>query len=192
MALIMATAACGNKSEVAAAADAGAGDEAGHDHSSHDHGDDLVSNIEGMGALMGDPDATPATEIEGAELISVTFGLLDSRPDGFDGTTGTADVARHDNGTTVTLELDGLDPGRQFIAHVHEGSCDDNGGPHYKFDPDGPDTPPNEIHLLFSSDGDGNGFMTVENLKVVDDDAQSIVVHATDDMAAYIACATLS
>lgn len=177
-------AACGDSSEEEAQAE-------GHDHSSHDHSDDLVSGIEGMGS-MGDPNATPAADVAGADLTSVAFELLDSRPDGFDNAMGVADLARHDNGTTVTLELEGLDPGRQYIAHVHEGTCADNGGPHYKFDPDGPDTPPNEIHLMFKSDDAGSGFMTAENSQVVGDDAQSIVVHATDDMQAYIACAALN
>ncbi len=182
----MTIAACGDDSTEAS------GDEEAHDHSSHDHGDDLVSDIAGMGSMMGDPNATPADEVAGAELTSATFELLESRPDGFDDVFGTADVARHDDGTTVTLKLDGLAPKRQLLAHVHEGSCDENGGPHFKFDPDGSDNPPNEIHLLFNSGDDGSGFMTAENAQVVGDDARSIVVHATDDMSAYIACAALN
>lgn len=190
-ALTFALSACGG-SEDEAVSTAESKDEEEHDHSSHDHGDDLVSEIAGMGTMMGDPNATPAAEIDGADLTSVEFQLLDSRPDGFDAATGTADVARHDAGTTVTLTLDGLDPGRQFIAHVHEGSCAENGGDHYKFEADGPDTPPNEIHLMFTSSDDGSGFLTAENPQVVGDDARSIVVHATDDMQAYIACAALT
>lgn len=191
VASIVTLAACGDNNETAADEH----DHADHDHSDHDHDHsdhdhEMVSEIQGMGS-MGDPSATPASGVAGADLTSVNFNLLDSRPEGFENTSGIADVARHEGGTTVTLTLDGLDPGRQFIAHVHAGSCDENGGPHYKFDPDGSDSPPNEIHLMFKSADDGSGFMTAENPNIVGDDAASIVVHASDDMAAYIACAPL-
>lgn len=33
---------------------------------------------------MGDPDATPSSEVVGAELVSGTFEVLDPRPSGYD------------------------------------------------------------------------------------------------------------
>lgn len=140
---------------------------------------------------MGDPDATPAADVDDAELVSGEFELLDTRPRGTDDVTGTADVARHDGGTTVTIELDGLEPGDPYIAHLHDGPCSENGGDHYAFDPDGPPVPPNEIHLRFDADEDGGGFMTAENDMTAGDDAISVVVHPFDLQDNKIACAEL-
>jgi hypothetical protein len=140
---------------------------------------------------MGDPDAIPAYEVEGAELTTGTFILLDTRPEGYDDVIGEANLARHDGGTTVTIELAGLVADVDYIAHVHEGDCADNGGNHYKFDPEGGDMPPNEIHLAFVADDGGAGFMTAEHGMVAGEDARSIVVHPVDLLDNKIACAPL-
>lgn len=142
-----------------------------------------------MDMNMGDPDATPASEVAGGELVSGTFALLDTRPSGYDGVTGTAEMARHDGGTTVTIEVSGLQPGVEYISHVHAEPCTNNGGPHYQFEVGGSELPPNEIHLLFTADEDGNGFMTAENEQTVDERAVAIVVHPLDLVDNKIACA---
>lgn len=138
---------------------------------------------------MGDPDATAATEVEGAELSTGTFGLLDTRPPGYDDVVGTAWLARHDGGTTVTIAVTGLEPGVEYISHVHAGPCSDNGGPHFQFEEGGSVMPPNEIHLQFTADGDGVGFMTAENDRTVDERAVAIVVHPLDLIDNKVACA---
>lgn len=138
---------------------------------------------------MGDPDATPAAEIDGAELSTGSFGLLDTRPPGYDDVTGTAWLARHDGGTTVTIEVTGLEPGVEYISHVHAGPCSDNGGPHFQFEEGGSVMPPNEIHLQFTADRDGVGFMTAENGRTVDERAVAIVVHPIDLIDNKVACA---
>lgn len=46
-----------------------------------------------------------------------------------------------------------------------------------KFEADGSDIPPNEIHLAFTVAADGSGFMTAENDRPVGPDARSIIVH---------------
>lgn len=140
---------------------------------------------------MGDPDATPAYEVEGADLVTGTFELLDTRPEGYDDVIGEGYIARHDGGTTVTMEVGGLLPEVEFIAHVHEGDCSEGGGDHYKFDPEGSDVPPNEIHLAFVSSADGQGFMTAENHMVAGEDARSLVVHPLELLDNKIACAPL-
>jgi Cu/Zn superoxide dismutase len=144
---------------------------------------------DGMTMNMGDPSATPASEVPEAELVSGEFTLLDTRPSGYDGVTGTADMARHDAGTTVTVELSGLQPQVEYISHVHAEPCSNNGGPHYQFEVGGPEVPPNEIHLLFTADEDGNGFMTAENAQTVDERAVAVVVHPVDLIDNKIACA---
>ena len=59
---------------------------------------------------------------------------------------GTATLTRSDTGTEVTVDLTGFAANTTYRAHLHEGTCTDM-GPHYKDDPTGPETPPNEIHL---------------------------------------------
>lgn len=137
---------------------------------------------------MGDPGATPADEIDGA-LARGDYRLLDTRPAGYDDVDGTAVIARHDGGTTVTTELTGLLPNVDYISHVHAQACaDDNAGPHYQFEPGGSTLPPNEIHLAFTSGDDGTGFMTVENHAVAGADAVSFVVHPEEFVDNKIAC----
>ena len=137
---------------------------------------------------MGDPLATPAEEVPGADLAEATFLLLDTRPEGYDGVSGSAALATHDNGTTVTLRMSGLIAGVDYISHLHAGTCAEAGGDHYKFDLDGPDMPPNEIHLAFTADAEGSGFMTAENAQVATG-ARSVVVHPVSDLDATLACA---
>lgn len=151
--------------------------------------DEMEMGDGGMAMNMGDPGATPAAEVAGADLVSGEFTLLDTRPSGYDEVTGTADLARHDDGTTVTVELSGLQPGVEYISHVHADVCASNGGPHYQFEVGGSETPPNEIHLLFTADEDGNGFMTAENAQTVDERAVAVVVHPVDLIDNKIACA---
>jgi hypothetical protein len=138
---------------------------------------------------MGDPTATPATEIDGAEIRTADFVLLDTRPEGYDDVVGEAAIARYDAGTTVTVEVSSLMPGESYIAHLHDDVCSENGGAHYKFDPEGSDVPPNEIHLAFVADENGFGFMTAENAQVAGPEGVAVVVHPVDLIDNKIACA---
>ena len=155
------------------------------DHSTMDDGTADHSDVN-----MGDPDATPAADA-GGDLVSGTFEVLDTRPPGLDEVSGTADLARRNDGTTVTVGLGGLKPGESYIAHVHFGTCDEGLG-HYQFEEGASTMPPNEIHLAFDADDDGAGSMTAENDGVVGDDARSVVVHPEDLMDNKIACADLA
>lgn len=141
---------------------------------------------------MGNPNATPADKVPGAQLSSGSFQLLDTAPQGYQNVSGTATLARHGGGTTVTVEFRGLKPGTQFVSHVHQGSCADSGGEHYKFDPSGDDWPPNEIHLVFTSTPEGTGYMTAENDQTAGPQVQSVVVHPREGTHNPIACAPLS
>jgi hypothetical protein len=140
------------------------------------------------GAGMGDPSATPADKIDGAKKS--TFTLLDTRPPGTDGAAGTAWLAQNDKGTTVTITMTGLKPAQEYMAHLHAQACaKDNGGPHFKFDPAGPTTPPNEVHLGFTADAAGKATVTVTNDRKVGDGARAVVVHPMDAMDNRLACA---
>jgi len=48
--------------------------------------------------------------------------------------------------------------------------------------------PPNEIHLAFTSDDGGNGFMTAENHQIAGLDAVAFVVHPADLIDNKLAC----
>jgi hypothetical protein len=108
-----------------------------------------------------------------------------------DAVTGTAAMARHDEGTNVTVSLAGLPAMTKFTAHVHEGTCAEAGA-HYRFDPSGPDMPPNEIHLVFTSTLNGTARVTVHNDAVAGPDAKSVVVHSTAALSPEIACTDLT
>lgn len=144
-----------------------------------------------MNMNMGDPSAIPAEEVVGADLTGGAFVLLDSRPAGYERTSGTAFLARHDGGSTVTIRLADLVGGVDYIAHLHAGTCAESGGDHFKFDPAGSDFPPNEIHLAFTAAADDTGFMTVENDRAAVG-ARSVVVHPRDALDDKIACAQLN
>lgn len=89
----------------------------------------------------------------------------------YNSTVGTAQMAVHDHGTTVTLRLSNLLSSTDSISHVHEEPWSTGGGSHYRFDPDAGKLPPNEIHIDFASDDDSTGFMTAENANRVDESA---------------------
>jgi hypothetical protein len=146
----------------------------------------------GAAMNMGDSNATAADEVPGAALARGSFRLLDTAPEGYQDVSGTATLAPHGGGTTVTVELRGLKPNVPFISHGHQGSCAEGGGEHYKFEPAGGDVPPNEIHLAFTSTSEGTGYMTAENDRLVGPQAQSVVVHPSEFIDNRIACAALS
>lgn len=136
--------------------------------------------------------AVPAADVAGGRLSSGPFILLATAPRGYQDAAGTAQLARHDGGTTVTVTLTGLRPDTDFVSHVHSGQCAAGGGPHFRIDPAGSEMPPNEIHLVFRSDASGAGTATVENPAVVGEDARAVVVHPADLMDNRVACAQLS
>jgi hypothetical protein len=105
--------------------------------------------------------------------------------------TGHAQMVRTASGRTyVTVHAAGLLPNTTYPSHVHAlpcGQADADG--HYKRDPAGPATPPNEIWQGFTTDADGVG-----NGRAVADftagaTAVSVVIHAPG--GAKIACADL-
>lgn len=142
-----------------------------------------------MGMNMGDADATPAYDVVNAELKTGDFQMLETRPAAYEVVSGSAWIARHSEGTTITLDLEGLVPDRRYISHVHVGSCSELGGPHYQFDVGGSTMPPNEIHLAFTATSAGTGFITAENSRRANGTAQSVVVHEVDALDDKIACA---
>jgi hypothetical protein len=105
---------------------------------------------------------------------------------------GRAQMVRTADGrTTVSVHVEGLAADTTYGSHVHAAACavgDADG--HYKFDPAGAATPPNEIWPGFTTNGAGvgNGNATVDGTAGVT--AVSVVVHAPG--GAKIACADLA
>jgi hypothetical protein len=106
--------------------------------------------------------------------------------------TGHAVMIRTADGRTiVSVHVEGLAANTTYGSHVHQQPCgvDDADG-HYRFDPAGPATPPNEIWPGFTTNaaGQGNGNATADG--TAGSAAVSVVVHAPG--GAKIACADLS
>ncbi|MGQ0846344.1 MAG: hypothetical protein ACT4QF_19645 [Sporichthyaceae bacterium] len=64
---------------------------------------------------------------------------------GSDELEGTARLVRSENRTRLTVEVEGLDPGKAYFAHLHEGTCAETTSPHYRNNVYGPSIPPNEL-----------------------------------------------
>jgi hypothetical protein len=109
------------------------------------------------------------------------FVRVRDAPPAFAGVAGSAELTAGANGgSDVSISLRGLRPDVRYIAHIHQGTCaePDPGGPHFKFDADGPETPPNEIHLRFAANATGGATAQAHSTTAVPDRAAgSIVVH---------------
>ena len=135
----------------------------------------------------GDDNGTASSESSSSssdETIAGTFEPLAGLPQPYENVTGEAELTRADGRTTTAISLDGLVADTEYMAHLHTGGCggEDPGGPHFKFDPAGGDEPPNEIHLMFTSNGNGSGKAEITTAKEVPEGkAGSIVVHTAGD-----------
>ncbi len=169
----------------------------------------LVSIALLVGALLGgcggDDESSSAAD---ATSVTGDFTSLADTPQAIAKLSGSAKLVRSDGGTDVSIALSGLRPDTRYASHLHAGACDqpDPGGPHFKFDDNGSEMPPNEIHLPFTTDADGDGRASAHNdATVPKGEGRSIVVHTVAEEhtstkasdghahahAAKIACATL-
>lgn len=127
-----------------------------------------------------------------SEVVSGSFALLAGAPSGYKDLSGEATLERADGGTTVSLELSGLMPDTEYIAHLHSGGCgeSDPGGPHFQFEAGGSEEPPNEVHLELRSDSAGDGEAKASsNREVPAGEAGSVVLHVDGHrnvMAAFV------
>ena len=104
---------------------------------------------------------------------------------------GRAQMVRTADGKTIVIvHVEGLAPNTAYGSHVHQQACaNGDADGHYKFDPAGPATPPNEIWPAFTTNaaGVGNGYVSVDG--TAGPTAMAVVVHAPG--GAKIACADL-
>ena len=105
--------------------------------------------------------------------------------------TGRAQMVRTADGSTiVSVHVEGLAANTTYGSHVHQQPCavgDADG--HYKLDPAGPATPPNEIWPGFTTNDAGVGNGNAAVAWTAGPNAVSVVVHAPG--GAKIACADL-
>jgi hypothetical protein len=151
-------------------------------------------------ALWALPSAAGATKARG------TFQTLpDGAAMGLE-IEGIAQITRTDSGTEVKAVVRGLVPATTYAAHLHNAPCSaaNPGGAHYKNDPAGPSTPPNELWLSSTDDpmagitsnpgGVAQGRGSAD--WVARPEAQSVVIHhippeGTTAGGPKIACADL-
>lgn len=137
---------------------------------------------DGTGADGSD---TASTETGGgADVVSGSFEPIVGVPAPYENVSGEAELTRADGKTTTSISLEGLVPDTTYMAHLHTGGCggEEPGGAHFKFDPSGGEEPPNEIHLMFTSNGDGSGKAEVSaDREVPEGEAGSVVVHTAGD-----------
>ena len=105
---------------------------------------------------------------------------------------GSAQMIRTPDGRTfVIVHVEGLAPDTTYASHVHKQACaDGDADGHYRFDPAGSATPPNEIWpgpFTTNDAGIGNANTIAEG--TAGPAAVSVVVHAPG--GAKIACADL-
>jgi hypothetical protein len=145
----------------------------------------LVLVAAGALTACGSSDST-TTETSGEESAPVTgqFAPVAGAPAGDAKVDGEVELTRSGGGTTVSISVTGLEPKTDYIAHLHTGGCDqaDPGGPHFQFEKGGPEEPPNEIHLEFTSNAAGEGEAEASSKREVPvGEAGAVVIHVAEE-----------
>lgn len=132
-----------------------------------------------------DTDVGLTTTTPGARVFGGQFANVKNPPPDSGAVIGTAEMIVAEGKTRVTILATGLDNKAQYVGHVHNDVCsaEDPGGAHFKFDPNGGDLPPNEIHLpiQFEVDRQGTSKNAITSDVTVDREvgaeAKSVVIH---------------
>jgi hypothetical protein len=146
------------------------------------HASKVVLAVVALAAMLGLA-ACGSSDEDKAEVVSGQFELVSGAPAGDQGVAGEAILERADGATTVSLDASGLEPDTEYVAHLHTEGCDqaEPGGPHFKFNADGGDESPNEIHLEFHSDATGGGKAKASSDREVPaGEAGSVVLHEAE------------
>ena len=117
---------------------------------------------------------------DGGDTVGGTFAAVAGAPSAYSEVGGEAVLTRAGGGTEVTIELTGLEPETEYMAHLHTEGCggSDPGGPHFQFEKGGSEEPPNEIHFEFESNASGEGRAVAKSdREVPQGEAGSVVVH---------------
>lgn len=149
----------------------------------------VVGEPSGGGGGGDSPDDPPPSEPVVQSILAGAFAPLGS----YTGVEGRAQLVRYLDGTTsVDVQLLGLAPGTEFVAHVHAQPCQYQGGGHYMIDPALTDSgEANELWLHLTSDDEGVALTQGSWDHMARGDALSIVVHDPAAANAKMACADL-
>ncbi|CAN5830125.1 hypothetical protein BH24ACT5_BH24ACT5_03340 [soil metagenome] len=139
----------------------------------------------------------------GAERASSFHGVFGETPAGsaagYD-IHGSVKMTISSAGTTVRVNVSGLDPDKVYGSHLHNGTCASGGGGHYQDIEGGATVPPNELWLSTNGAGlvpnpggvaHGAGSATwMARVSSASTNARSVVVHEPGS-GARIGCADL-
>lgn len=140
-----------------------------------------------------------ASETGGGEEGETLSGEFEPLGDSLDrDVSGEATLTRTHGRTSLSVDVTGLQPDAAHPAHLHEGTCADQ-GPHYQHDPEGAEEPPNELWpssapndptagLQADADGQASGSGTAGWRA---EGPLSVFVHAAGQGHDKIACADL-
>lgn len=150
---------------------------------------EVASVSDNPGGGEDEDDTPPPTEPVLHSILSGTFGPLGT----YTGISGRAQLARSlDGRTDVDLQIIGIAPSSDYIAHVHAQPCAFQGGGHYMIDPSqtvAMET--NELWLELSTNGMGVALSQSTWTHMARGDALSVVVHDPAAENAKMACADL-
>ncbi len=167
----------------------------------------LLAGCGGGGDDKADQGPSLVRGAQGTRAFEGGFSNVKNPPQGTGAVVGTAEMIVGLGKTRVTILATGLDNKSLYVAHVHNGVCSatDPGGLHFKFDPNGGDQPPNEIHLgiQFEVDRKGTKKTAITSDVTVDREAgaeaKSVIIHlkkapdapAEETKPPKVACADL-
>lgn len=123
-------------------------------------------------AATATPEAREADGTYGGE-----FHLVDNPPEDTEDVTGVAKMVVGDDGTEVTLDVEGLVEKAQYVAFVYDDACaaQEPGGAHYVIDPDA-EGEEAMIHLKIEiKDGKGTARTTSDARATTA--ARSVIIH---------------
>jgi Cu-Zn family superoxide dismutase len=113
-----------------------------------------------------------------------SFTNLKTAPKDLEAVTGLTELVVGHGKTRVTITAAGLDNKGQYFGWLHADACSaaDPGGPHFKFDPNGSDQPPNAMRfdITFEVDRHGakqNGITADQTVPGDGSAAKSVVIY---------------
>lgn len=153
---------------------------------------------EGGGGAGVEVEPTPDADGAAGETLTGAFEPLEEHTDR--DLAGEAVLEVTEDGTTLSVQVSGLEAGAAHPAHLHEGACAER-GPHYQHDPQGVEEPPNELWpsseegdptagLQADETGEASGEATADWQPR--DEPLSVFVHAAGGENPKIGCADLS
>ncbi len=143
--------------------------------------------------------ASPA-DANGRQHREVTHGHVQTLPGGTDlgfdihGRAKMVRTDRHGGATFVVIRVRGLAPNTTYKTHVHNAPCSATpaGGGHYQHSVDGAVDAANEIWPEITTDDRGRGVGHAVHAAIARDEAQSIVIHYSENTTIRLACVDLS